>query len=150
MLRGGNEILKTVQENLGGLHVGGTTADGKFTVVEVECLGACSNAPMLAVNDDFYVRITAIMPYYSNFSLQEDLTEETTKKVLDAFKNGTKPKPGPQSGRQTSENSAGLTSLTTKVFLSLSAHFEPKFTSSPAIWTRRTLSPRVPIDCSPV
>jgi NADH dehydrogenase (ubiquinone) flavoprotein 2 len=146
MLRGGNEILKTVQEHLGGLHVGDTTTDGKFTVAEVECLGACSNAPMLAVNDDFYVRNTAIMPSYSNFSLQEDLTEETTKKILDAFKNGTKPKPGPQSGRQTSENSAGLTSLTTRVFLSLSTHFEPKFTSSPAIWTRRTLPPRVPID----
>ena len=55
MLRGGNEVLKTVQEHLGGLHVGDTTKDGKFTVVEVECLGACSNAPMLAVNDDFYV-----------------------------------------------------------------------------------------------
>ena len=55
MIRGGNEILKTVQEHLGGLHVGDTTKDGKFTVVEVECLGACSNAPMLAVNDDFYV-----------------------------------------------------------------------------------------------
>ena len=65
MLRGGNEILKTVQQHLGGLHVGDTTKDGKFTVVEVECLGACSNAPMLAINDDFYVCITIAVPYYS-------------------------------------------------------------------------------------
>ena len=65
MIRGGNEILKTVQQHLGGLHVGDTTKDGKFTVVEVECLGACSNAPMLAVNDDFYVCITVVVLYYS-------------------------------------------------------------------------------------
>ena len=48
-------------------------------------------------------------------ALQEDLTAETTKKILDAFKKGEKPKPGPQSGRHTSENSAGLTALTEKV-----------------------------------
>jgi hypothetical protein len=48
-------------------------------------------------------------------SIQEDLTPQTTKKVLAAFKKGQKPKPGPQSARQTSENSAGLTSLTSKV-----------------------------------
>lgn len=46
---------------------------------------------------------------------QEDLTPQSTKAILDAFAKGEKPKPGPQSGRQTSENSAGLTSLTTKV-----------------------------------
>jgi NADH dehydrogenase (ubiquinone) flavoprotein 2 len=56
MLRGAYDILETVQEHLGGLHIGDTTKDGKFTLVEVECLGACSNAPMMAVNDDFYVR----------------------------------------------------------------------------------------------
>lgn len=49
--------------------------------------------------------------------MQEDLTAETTKKVLDAFAKGEKPKPGPQSGRHTSENSAGLTALTEKVRL---------------------------------
>lgn len=60
--------------------------------------------------------------------LQEDLTPETTKKVLEAFRKGEKPKPGPQSGRHTSENSAGLTALTSKVcrtaclLLSLSDH----------------------------
>lgn len=46
---------------------------------------------------------------------QEDLTPESTKSILGAFAKGQKPKPGPQSGRQTSENAAGLTTLTTKV-----------------------------------
>ncbi|KAF9227982.1 NdufV2, NADH dehydrogenase 24 kd subunit [Gyrodon lividus] len=100
MLRGSTEILDTVCSHLGGIQPGVTTKDGKFTVIEVECQGACSNAPMIVVNDDFY----------------EDLTPLTTKKVLDAFAKGEKPKPGPQSGRHTSENSAGLTALTSKPY----------------------------------
>ena len=56
MLRGSTEILNTVCSHLGGIKPGATTGDGKFTVIEVECQGACSNAPMMAVNDDFYVR----------------------------------------------------------------------------------------------
>jgi NADH:ubiquinone oxidoreductase subunit E len=55
MLCGSTTILNTVREHLGGIQVGETTKDGKFTVIEVECQGACSNAPMMAVNDDFYV-----------------------------------------------------------------------------------------------
>jgi hypothetical protein len=55
MLRGSTEILETVCSHLGGLKPGETTKDGKFTVIEVECQGACSNAPMIVVNDDFYV-----------------------------------------------------------------------------------------------
>ncbi|KAF8321581.1 NdufV2, NADH dehydrogenase 24 kd subunit [Clavulina sp. PMI_390] len=100
MLCGSTDILNTVTEHLGGIRVGDTTKDGKFTVIEVECQGACSNAPMIAINDDFY----------------EDLTPESTKKILDAFARGEKPKPGPQSGRLTSENSAGLTNLTSKPY----------------------------------
>jgi len=100
MLCGSTDILNTIKEHLGGIRAGDTTKDGKFTVIEVECQGACSNAPMVAINDDFY----------------EDLTPETTRKVLDAFARGEKPKPGPQSGRHTSENSAGLTSLTSKPY----------------------------------
>jgi NADH dehydrogenase (ubiquinone) flavoprotein 2 len=100
MLRGAYDILAVCQEQLGGIKPGQTTKDGKFTLIEVECQGACSNAPMMVIGDDFY----------------EDLTEETTKKILSAFaKGGQKPKPGPQSGRFTSENSAGLTALTGKV-----------------------------------
>lgn len=51
---GSTPILETIQKHLNILP-GQTTPDGKFTLVEVECLGACSNAPMMAVNDDFYV-----------------------------------------------------------------------------------------------
>ncbi|KAJ7582806.1 thioredoxin-like [2Fe-2S] ferredoxin-domain-containing protein [Mycena floridula] len=100
MLRGSTDILNTVCNHLGGIKPGDTTKDKKFTVVEVECQGACSNAPMLVVGDDFY----------------EDLTPESTKTILDAFAKGQKPKPGPQSGRLTSENSAGLTALTSKPY----------------------------------
>ena len=55
MLRGSTEILNTVCQHLGGIKPGETTKDGKFTVIEVECQGACSNAPMLVIGDDFYV-----------------------------------------------------------------------------------------------
>lgn len=55
MLCGSTDILNAVTERLGGIHAGETTKDGKFTVIEVECQGACSNAPMMAINDDFYV-----------------------------------------------------------------------------------------------
>jgi hypothetical protein len=55
MLCGSTDILQTVCDHLGGIKPGETTKDRKFTVVEVECQGACSNAPMMVVNDDFYV-----------------------------------------------------------------------------------------------
>jgi len=51
---GSTPILETIQKHLNILP-GQTTPDGKFTLVEVECLGACSNAPMMAIGDDFYV-----------------------------------------------------------------------------------------------
>jgi NADH dehydrogenase (ubiquinone) flavoprotein 2 len=57
MLQGSTEILNTVRSHLGDIKLGETTKDGKFTVIEVECQGACSNAPMMAVNDDFYVHL---------------------------------------------------------------------------------------------
>ena len=60
MLRGAYDILDTVCQELGGIMPGDTTKDGKFTVIEVECQGACSNAPMLVVGDDFYVRLTSL------------------------------------------------------------------------------------------
>lgn len=100
MLRGSTEIMNTCLERAGVQKAGETSKDGKFTVVEVECQGACSNAPMIVVGDDFY----------------EDLTPETTKKIMDDFVKGVKPKPGPQNGRHTSENSAGLTNLTSEPY----------------------------------
>jgi (2Fe-2S) ferredoxin len=129
MLRGAYDILAVCQEQLGGIKPGQTTKDGKFTLIEVECQGACSNAPMLVVGDDFY----------------EDLTEETTKKILAAFAKGEKPKPGPQSGRFTSENSAGLTSLTGKVCLQ-SLPFLQGTEGAAAVWTRRVQHTRVRVN----
>jgi NADH:ubiquinone oxidoreductase subunit E len=63
MLRGSTQILDTVCKELGGIQPGQTTKDGKFTVIEVECQGACSNAPMMAVGDDFYVS-AQIHPFF--------------------------------------------------------------------------------------
>ncbi|KAK9421534.1 putative NADH-ubiquinone oxidoreductase subunit A [Seiridium unicorne] len=99
---GSDVIVKTIKEEL-GIKQGETTPDGLFTFIEVECLGACVNAPMVQINDDFY----------------EDLTPETTKQLLTALKqagassggNAKVPPPGPMSGRQTCENSKGQTNL---------------------------------------
>src|SRR5688500_3485776 len=68
-----------------GMKKGETTADGLFTLSEVECLGACANAPMVQINDDNY----------------EDLTADSMGAILDALARGETPKPGPQVDRQT-------------------------------------------------
>ncbi|OIW31564.1 hypothetical protein CONLIGDRAFT_228694 [Coniochaeta ligniaria NRRL 30616] len=102
---GSDKIVKAIAEHL-GIKQGQTTADGLFTFIEVECLGACANAPMIQINDDYY----------------EDLTPETVKSLLTALKESATdvskaanvPKPGPLSGRDTCENSAGLTNLTSE------------------------------------
>lgn len=95
MLRGSDDVVAAAKQAL-GVEFGDMTADGKFTLSEVECLGACVNAPMMQINDDYY----------------EDLTAETTKAVLEALKRGETPKPGPQNGRQFSCPASGPTSLT--------------------------------------
>lgn len=95
MLRGSDDVVAAAKAAL-GVEFGDMTADGLFTLSEVECLGACVNAPMMQINDDYY----------------EDLTAETTKAVLEAFKRGETPKPGPQNGRQFSCPAGGPTSLT--------------------------------------
>ncbi len=82
-----------------GVDFGETTEDGKFTLFEVECLGACVNAPMMQIGDDFY----------------EDLDEVSTKTILQALRRGETPTPGPQSDRTASEPAGGLTSLTALV-----------------------------------
>ncbi len=82
-LRGSSDIVKACKDEL-GIGIGETTEDGKFTLIEVECLGACVNAPMMQINDDYY----------------EDLTSESTKNIIDMLKRGETPKAGPQSGRR--------------------------------------------------
>ncbi|MCL6697785.1 NAD(P)H-dependent oxidoreductase subunit E [Sphingomonas sp. NSE70-1] len=93
MLRGSDDVLSACYKR--GLKKGHTTADGLFTLTEVECLGACTNAPMVQINDDNY----------------EDLTESSMKAILDALAMGQTPKPGPQVARQTSCPEGGPTTL---------------------------------------
>ena len=77
MLRGSDDVLSACYKR--GLKKGHTTADGLFTLTEVECLGACANAPMVQINDDSY----------------EDLTEASMKAILDALAMGQTPRPVP-------------------------------------------------------
>jgi len=79
---------------------GETSADGMFTMTEVECVGACVNAPVIQVNDDFY----------------EDLDAESTKQLLEALRRGEQPTPGSTKGRQTSAPEGGPMTLTTLHF----------------------------------
>jgi NADH-quinone oxidoreductase E subunit len=94
-LRGSDGIAAACKRHL-GVDFGETTADGLFTLNQAECLGACVNAPMMQINDDYY----------------EDLTPENTIAVLQALARGERPKTGSQSGRHTSEPSGGRTTLT--------------------------------------
>lgn len=94
-LRGSDAVMKACHA-VSGVGPGEISADGLFTTVEVECLGACVNAPMMQINDDFY----------------EDLDEDSTRGLLEAFKRGETPKPGPQVDRQTSAPVGGPTTLT--------------------------------------
>jgi NADH-quinone oxidoreductase subunit E len=93
-LRGANDLMKLCQDKIGPRdHL---STDGLFTWQEVECLGACVNAPMAQINDYYY----------------EDLTPESLGKIIDAFKAGKAPKPGSYAGRHTSEPAGGALTLT--------------------------------------
>lgn len=140
MLRDSDAVMKACEDTL-GIHHGQTTQDGLFTMTEVECLGACANAPMVQINDDYY----------------EDLTYESTVSLLKALKHASEatganlggadgiaseganasggsagqdainrqgraagagdlklPTPGPLSGRKSCEPAGGLTCLTSE------------------------------------
>lgn len=93
-LRGAEAIMEVCKRKIGAKdHL---SADGKFYWQEVECMGACSNAPMAAINDYYY----------------EDLTPESFEKLLDDFAAGKKPKPGSAIGRQGSAPEGGPIALT--------------------------------------
>jgi NADH-quinone oxidoreductase subunit E len=98
-LRGSDEVVKKCREVTGIQGWGETSADGKFTMTEVECLGGCVNAPILQVNDDFY----------------EDMDAETTKNLLEALQRGAPPPVGSMRGRQGSAPEGGPTTLTTPI-----------------------------------
>ena len=94
MLRGANELMRVCKEKIGPKDE--LSADGRFTWQEVECLGACANAPMAQINDYYY----------------EDLTPETMAQIIDDFAAGKSPKPGSRVGRHTSEPEGGAKVLT--------------------------------------
>ena len=85
-LRGSDKLLEVAKE-VTGCKIGVTSNDNQFTFVEVECLGACCNAPMVQINDDYY----------------EDLTENNFRDLLNNLKTNKSIKPGSQIGRQTSD-----------------------------------------------
>ncbi|APA11482.1 hypothetical protein SS1G_04889 [Sclerotinia sclerotiorum 1980 UF-70] len=134
---GSDAIVKTIEQHL-GIKPGHTTKDGLFTFVEVECLGACVNAPMVQINDDFYEDLTPESTVTLLKALQASASDiagteggkgaitgddknvksgaevgEDSGKVYN--KGGVKvPSPGPMSGRKTCENLNGLTNLTSE------------------------------------
>ena len=93
-LRGSDDVVAACKKKL-GIGIGETTTDGKFTLREVECLGACVNAPIIQVNDDFY----------------EDLDGSSTEALIDALARGEKPPVGSVKKRQTSAPEGGATTL---------------------------------------
>jgi NADH-quinone oxidoreductase E subunit len=97
-LRGSSEVVDAMRKHL-GIDFGEVTKDGMFSMVEVECLGGCVNAPIVQVNDDFF----------------EDLDAAHAVKMLKAFQAGENPKPGPQTGRQASAPAGGPKTLTSAV-----------------------------------
>jgi|ERR1051326_2759564 NADH-quinone oxidoreductase subunit E len=101
-LRGSDEVVAACREATGIKDWKETSADGLFTMTEVECVGACVNAPILQVDDDFY----------------EDMDAEKTKALIAALRRGEKPPMGSQIGRQTSAPEGGPTTLTALQFVS--------------------------------
>ncbi|MFS4582711.1 NADH-quinone oxidoreductase subunit E [Phaeobacter sp. C3_T13_0] len=95
MICGAEDLISVCQEKIANKPFT-LSADGKFTWEEVECLGACTNAPMAQIGKDYY----------------EDLTAEGFAKLLDDLSAGQVPLPGPQNGRYAAEPKSGLTSLT--------------------------------------
>jgi NADH dehydrogenase (ubiquinone) flavoprotein 2 len=142
---GSDAILKAMESHL-GIHAGETTPDGLFTFTEVECLGACVNAPMIQINDDYYEDLTpeSIVTLLKALQASASAVETTASspdveagkgaltgddknvksgqdvgKDSGTFyeKSGVKlPSPGPMSGRKSCENSAGLTNLTSEMW----------------------------------
>jgi NADH dehydrogenase (ubiquinone) flavoprotein 2 len=85
-LRGADKIQEVIENHL-NIEIGSTTSDNKFTLLPCECLGACVNAPVVKINDDYY----------------EDLESEDIVKIIDEIKNGTNPKIGSYIDRISSE-----------------------------------------------
>ena len=94
MLRGAGDLMKVCKDKIGPKDT--LSADGRFTWQEVECLGACANAPMAQINDYYF----------------EDLTPESMGQIIDDYAAGKTPKPGSRVGRASSEPEGGALTLT--------------------------------------
>ena len=94
-LRGSSDVVDAIRKHT-GIDFGEVTKDGMFSMIEVECLGGCVNAPIVQINDDFY----------------EDLDAASMVKILKALQAGEAPEPGPQIDRQASAPAGGPTTLT--------------------------------------
>ncbi len=94
MLRGSGDLMKVCKDRIGPKDT--LSADGRFTWQEVECLGACVNAPMAQINDYYF----------------EDLTAESMGQIIDDFAAGKAPAAGSYAGRHTSEPAGGALTLT--------------------------------------
>jgi NADH dehydrogenase (ubiquinone) flavoprotein 2 len=105
-------------ENHLGIHMGETTKDGLFTMQEVECLGACVNAPMLQINNEW---------------VYEDLSPENVVPLLEGLKNGTAKK-GPQNDRKNSVGPMGRTSLTDEKVMKDDVRHTRDFAQAKADW----------------
>jgi len=108
VLRGAEALKEVCHRRIG--EQSEVTANGKFSWIEVECLGACVNAPMVQINADYY----------------EDLTPESLTRIINDLSAGKTPKPGPQIDRQNSAPIGGPTTLTD------SSIYDPKARSTPA------------------
>ena len=94
MLRGANELMDVCKKKIGPRQT--LSADGRFTWEEVECLGACANAPMAMINDYYF----------------EDLKASDMAQIIDDFAAGKTPRPGSRVGRRSSEPEGGALTLT--------------------------------------
>lgn len=97
-LRGSADLVDTAEAEI-GCKVGETSEDGMFSISEFECLGACVNAPIVWVDDDYF----------------EDVDPDALKRIIAAFRAGQTPEPGSQTGRQTSAPVGDRTTLKNEV-----------------------------------
>lgn len=94
-LRGSDDVIEACKKAAGVKGFGETSEDGMFTLSQVECLGACANAPVLQVDDDYY----------------EDMDGPRTEAVINALREGKRPAPGPSTGRESSAPEGGRKTL---------------------------------------
>jgi NADH-quinone oxidoreductase subunit E len=116
LLRGSDDVVKTCEKLIGHAQMT-PTADGMLSWTEVECLGACTNAPMFQVGKDFY----------------EDLDADSTAKLIEAFRKGQPLAPGSQIGRASSEPLGGINTLTDRaIYTRTATNSGPALTDSEA------------------